>query len=108
IIASDMGAVRPYVEDGVTGYLVGDLVRELPEVIARVEEAPLAAVRMGRAAHAKYVRCFARRSIAALFKTILLEAGPLEKFPCASAPPAERFQDSEPDGCRHDHRAIRA
>jgi glycosyltransferase involved in cell wall biosynthesis len=107
-IASDMGAVRPYVEDGVTGYLVGDLVRELPEVIARVEEDPAATARMGNAALEKYKQCFSRRSVAALCRSILLETAGPGKVPSASGPPPEDLHRSDAAEYRDSDRAIRA
>jgi glycosyltransferase involved in cell wall biosynthesis len=104
-IASDMGAVRPYVEDGITGYLVGDLVRELPGVIARIEENPAATARMGNAALEKYKQCFSRRSVAALCKSILL--GAPGKTPSASVAFPEDLHSSGPEEY-HSDRAIRA
>lgn len=71
VIASDMGAVRPYVEYGTTGYLIRDLARELPGIVSRMESDPAAALRMGQAAYD--VKCYSRASIARRFKDILVE-----------------------------------
>ena len=40
VIASDKDAVRPYVIDGKTGYLVRDMKRMLPNIISRIEADP--------------------------------------------------------------------
>ena len=61
-----------------------ELVRELPEVIARVELDPAAAARMGRAAYEKYVQCFCRRSVAEVCKGILLSDAVPGNIPCDS------------------------
>jgi glycosyltransferase involved in cell wall biosynthesis len=71
IIASDMGGIRGYVANGISGFLVGDIVRELPQVIAEIERDPAAAARIGEAAYERYCRCFSRAAVAAALKRIV-------------------------------------
>jgi glycosyltransferase involved in cell wall biosynthesis len=71
IIASDVGGIRGYVADGMSGFLVRDMARELPAVVARIECDPAAAARIGQAAHERYCRSFSRRAVSAALKQIL-------------------------------------
>jgi glycosyltransferase involved in cell wall biosynthesis len=60
IIATDFGSVRGYVADGESGYLVADMARDLPRVVAAIERDPEAAAALGAAAHRRYCRHFSR------------------------------------------------
>jgi glycosyltransferase involved in cell wall biosynthesis len=72
-IASDIGVVREFIEHGVSGYLVQDMERELPALIAAIESAPAAAARMGQAARSTYMRQYSKSSLAEALGTILLQ-----------------------------------
>ena len=74
VIASDVGAMREYIEPGVSGYLMGDLTADLREFIAKIEGDPDAAVSAGQRAREKYLKCFSRSASAAAFKNILLRS----------------------------------
>lgn len=71
VIASDFGSVRGYIVDGVSGYLVKDMARELPELVAKVERDPGQAERLGRAAHQRYREWFSPAAEAAALSRIL-------------------------------------
>jgi glycosyltransferase involved in cell wall biosynthesis len=71
IIASDVGAIRGYVANGVSGFLVRDIARELPEVIAEIERDPAAAARVARAAHERYRGSFSRPAVRAALRRIV-------------------------------------
>jgi glycosyltransferase involved in cell wall biosynthesis len=58
IVATDFGSVRGYIADGESGLLVKDIERDLPRVIARIENDPEAAAAMGAAAYERYCRYF--------------------------------------------------
>jgi glycosyltransferase involved in cell wall biosynthesis len=74
VIASDVGAMREYVETGVSGYLTGDLAGELPNLIAKLESDPAAASVVGQRARDKYLTCFSRNAISEAFNDILVRA----------------------------------
>jgi len=58
IIATDIGAVREYIDNGQTGFLVGDMLRDLPPIIKRINVDPSICDDMGNAAHDLYLRRF--------------------------------------------------
>ena len=70
VIASDVGPLREYVEDGVSGYLLANLTEELPSVIRRIEEEDLASA-LGQAARERYERRFSRAAAAEALKGML-------------------------------------
>ena len=72
-IASDVGAVRDYIEHNVSGYLVQDMEGQLPGLIVSIESAPAAAASMGQAARSRYMRHFSKSSLAEAFGSILLQ-----------------------------------
>jgi glycosyltransferase involved in cell wall biosynthesis len=72
VIASDVGALREYVDHGVTGFLLQSMA-ELPDVIRRLEKDRLAES-MGRAGRAKYDEQFARQVVAKAFEKLLAAA----------------------------------
>jgi glycosyltransferase involved in cell wall biosynthesis len=72
MIASDVGALREYVDHGVTGFLLQSMA-ELPDVIRRLEKDRLAES-MGRAGRAKYDEQFARQVVAEAFEKLLAAA----------------------------------
>ena len=73
VIASDAGALREYVENGVTGFLLSNLARQLPGVIDRIEKHALFRA-MGRAGRARYEKKFSRDAVAAAFEKLLRSA----------------------------------
>jgi glycosyltransferase involved in cell wall biosynthesis len=70
VIATDAGALREYVEDGVSGFLLRDLAVQLPGVLERMESTSLAAA-MGRASRARYEQRFSRHVVEAAFAELL-------------------------------------
>jgi glycosyltransferase involved in cell wall biosynthesis len=62
VIASDKNAIRDYVEDGVTGFLVRDIAQQLPSLIARLDGAPALAASMGNASYDLFLRRFSRKA----------------------------------------------
>jgi len=73
VIASDVGALREYIDEGVSGFLLRSLAEDLPGIIRRIEEEHLAEP-MGRAARAKYDKRFSRRVVAEAFEKLLAAA----------------------------------
>jgi glycosyltransferase involved in cell wall biosynthesis len=71
IITNDFGGVRDYIIDGVSGYLVADMARDLPGIVATIERDPAAAERLGEAAHQRYCDYFSPESGAAALARIL-------------------------------------
>lgn len=71
VIASDMSGVRPYVEDRVSGYLIRDISRELPQVIAQIEANSGLAVALGQAGYERYVAHFSRTAVSNSLKRLL-------------------------------------
>jgi len=67
-IPTDVGALREYVEHGVSGFLLHNLEVQ-PGVLALIEHNPLAAA-MGRASRARYEERFSRRVAEAAFSEI--------------------------------------
>lgn len=72
VIATDVGALREYIDHGVCGFLLRTLA-ELPEAIQRIEEEALAEP-MGRAARQKYDQQFSRQVVAHAFDELLAAA----------------------------------
>lgn len=58
VVAQDFGAVRGYIEDGVSGYLVSDMREELPAIVAAIERGAADAGRRAEAARERYHDCF--------------------------------------------------
>lgn len=58
IVATDFGSVRGYVVDGESGLLIGDMARDLPAIISRLEGDPAAGAALGQAAYERYGRYF--------------------------------------------------
>jgi glycosyltransferase involved in cell wall biosynthesis len=73
VIASDVGALREYVDDRVSGFLLHSLAEELPIIIRRLEEEGLAES-MGRAGRATYDERFSRHVVAEAFEKLLAAA----------------------------------
>ena len=73
VIASDKDAVRPYVIDGKTGYLVRDMKRMLPNIISRIEADPTLADTLGQAGYQHYKENFSRAAIVRSFDQIVRE-----------------------------------
>ncbi|HTZ38508.1 MAG TPA: glycosyltransferase [Stellaceae bacterium] len=71
IIATDFGSVRGYVVDGQSGFLVRDLARDLPDIVARIERDPAEAAAFGAAAYERYCRLFSPEAGAAALGRIL-------------------------------------
>ncbi|HST11072.1 MAG TPA: hypothetical protein VLL05_11905 [Terriglobales bacterium] len=69
VIASDAGALREYIDHGVSGFLLRSLA-ELPETIRKIEQEALAEP-MGRAARQKYDQQFSRQVVADAFDELL-------------------------------------
>jgi hypothetical protein len=59
VIVNKAGALRGYVEHGVSGFVLSDVARELPAVIEEIESGGVAA-KMGLAARTTYERRFSR------------------------------------------------
>jgi glycosyltransferase involved in cell wall biosynthesis len=72
VIASDVGALREYVDHGVSGFLLRTLA-ELPETIRDIEQKALVDA-MGRAARRKYDQQFSRQVVAGAFDELLAAA----------------------------------
>ncbi len=73
VIATDAGALREYVDDGVSGFLLRDLAVQLPGVLEQMENNSLAEM-MGRASRARYEQRFSRRVAEAAFSELLRAA----------------------------------
>jgi glycosyltransferase involved in cell wall biosynthesis len=71
IIASNVGALREYVENGVTGFLVDNMTRELPGIIARLEADPQWAAQFGIRARERYEREFSAHAASEAFRELL-------------------------------------
>jgi glycosyltransferase involved in cell wall biosynthesis len=71
IIASDVSGLHAYVANGVSGYLVRDMARELPGIIAQIEADPDAASLMGKAAYARYCSHYSRAAVSGSLRRIL-------------------------------------
>jgi glycosyltransferase involved in cell wall biosynthesis len=71
IIATDFGSIRGYVADGETGFLVKDMERDLPAIVARIDDDPQAASALGEAAYARYCRHFSPQAGEAALGRIL-------------------------------------
>jgi glycosyltransferase involved in cell wall biosynthesis len=80
IVVSDVGAVRDYVEPGVSSYAVCNLTDDLPAVIASIETDPQAAARIGQAARIRYQRMFSRSALSHQFREILEKTQPSTIF----------------------------
>jgi glycosyltransferase involved in cell wall biosynthesis len=72
VIASDVGALREYVDHGISGFLLRDLA-QLSDTISRIEDEALAES-MGRAARMKYEERYASRIVAGAFEELLTAA----------------------------------
>jgi glycosyltransferase involved in cell wall biosynthesis len=71
IIATNVGGIGEYVEHGVSGYLMRDLVEELPCLVRLIEADPQRAEAMGQAARERYQRHFSRSIAATAFENVL-------------------------------------
>jgi glycosyltransferase involved in cell wall biosynthesis len=58
IIASDVGSMRDYIVEGVSGFLVRDMAQQLPALVTRIERDPEVAGRLGKAAYRRYCERF--------------------------------------------------
>ena len=58
IIASDVGSMRDYIVEGVSGFLVRDMAQQLPALVSRIERDPEVAGRLGKAAYRRYCERF--------------------------------------------------
>jgi glycosyltransferase involved in cell wall biosynthesis len=58
IVATDFGSVRGYVVDGESGFLVKNIERDLPAIVAKIERDPSVAGAFGAAAYERYRRYF--------------------------------------------------
>ncbi len=74
VIANDAGAVRDYIEAGVSGYLLKDFAIELPQVIADIEKDSGTAEALGRAARDRYEAYFSPAAVAQAFEDLLRAA----------------------------------
>jgi glycosyltransferase involved in cell wall biosynthesis len=73
IVVNDMGAIRDYIEPGVSAFVMRDLKEELADVIQEIEAHPEAASRIGQAAKARYEGLFSRTAVSQRFREILEE-----------------------------------
>ncbi len=71
IIATDFGSVRGYVVDGESGFLVADMVRDVPALVERIERDPAVAEALGTAAYERYCRYFSFRAGGEALRRIL-------------------------------------
>ncbi len=74
VIANDAGAVRDYIEPGVSGYLLKDFAADLPQVIARIEQDGGTAEALGKAARDRYEAYFSPAAVAQAFEDLLRAA----------------------------------
>jgi len=70
IIASDVGVLRDYVEQGVSGYLLSNFAAELPAIIDHIEQRGLAP-ELGRASRSRYEGKFSRAATIDAFEKVL-------------------------------------
>jgi glycosyltransferase involved in cell wall biosynthesis len=71
-IVTNRSGARDYVEDRVSGYLVHDMSRELPELIAQIEADPQLAVALGKAGRERYFARHTRAALSLSLKQVLL------------------------------------
>jgi len=74
VIATDVAGVRDYVEDQVSGALIGDMATQLPDLICSLEKDPARLKAMGAAARRLYEIRFSKNIAAAAFEQLLGEA----------------------------------
>jgi glycosyltransferase involved in cell wall biosynthesis len=74
VIASNAGAIRDYIQPGVSGYLLNDLAAELPQVIASIEQDCGTAEALGKAARDRYEAYFSPAAVAQAFEDLLRAA----------------------------------
>ena len=74
IIANDAGAVRDYIEPGISGLLLRNLTVELPDVIACLEHDSRLAGTLGAAARARYENSYSPGAVARAFQELLTAA----------------------------------
>jgi len=77
-IVTDLCGARDYVEDCVSGYLVHDMSRELPELITQIETNPELAIEFGKAARERYVARYSRAAVSPFLKQFLLGSRSIE------------------------------
>ncbi len=71
LLATPAAGLREYIEDGVSGYWIDDVARDLPGCIRRLEAQPGLTEAMGRAARERYERRFSLSIASAAFENVL-------------------------------------
>jgi len=71
-IVTNRSCAPDYVEDRVSGYVVRDMSRELPEVIAQIEANPELAVALGEAGRERYAARYCRTTVSLSLKEFLV------------------------------------
>jgi glycosyltransferase involved in cell wall biosynthesis len=71
ILATPAAGLQEYIEDGVSGYWIDDVARDLPGCIRRLEAQPGLAEAMGRAARERYEQRFSLSIASAAFENVL-------------------------------------
>ena len=71
ILATRVGGLVEYIEYGVSGYWIGDVARDLPECVRRIEADPDLADKMGEAGRRRYEERFSLTTAAAAFENVL-------------------------------------
>jgi glycosyltransferase involved in cell wall biosynthesis len=74
IIANDAGAIRDYIESGVSGILLADMRRSLPGAIAAIERDRDMANSLGQAARAEYEGKYSPAAVVRAFQDLLKAA----------------------------------
>ncbi|HMK21059.1 MAG TPA: hypothetical protein VK466_01920, partial [Terriglobales bacterium] len=71
ILATRTGGLEDYIEDGVSGYWIDDLGRDVPALIRKLENDPGGAEKMGRASRQRYEARFSLTLAASAFENVL-------------------------------------
>jgi glycosyltransferase involved in cell wall biosynthesis len=71
IIANDIGAIRDYIESGISGILLRDMSRESPGVIAAIERDANVRDALGQAAQAEYEKNYSPAAVVQAFRKLL-------------------------------------
>jgi glycosyltransferase involved in cell wall biosynthesis len=71
ILATRAGDLVEYIEDGVSGYWIDDVTRDLPAYVRQLDAEPGRAEKMGEAGRQRYAEHFSLTTAAAAFENVL-------------------------------------